>query len=97
MVPDYGKSQCENHSYSKTRLPDYHDSAANVTNSRFYFNLVTISEPIAASKEKHPVICDPIHENNITCCALSIVKTENWCIFCYQRYSSAVGIFPFEL
>jgi len=27
MVPDYGKSQHENHSHSKTRLLDYHDSA----------------------------------------------------------------------
>jgi len=29
MVPDYGKSQHENHSHSKTRLPDYNDRAAN--------------------------------------------------------------------
>jgi len=36
MVPEHGKSQHENHSHSKTRLPDYHDSAANVTNSAFY-------------------------------------------------------------
>jgi len=35
MVPDYGKSQHKNPSHSKTRLPDYHDSAANVTNQRF--------------------------------------------------------------
>jgi len=28
MVPDCGKSPHENHLHSKTRLPDYHDSAA---------------------------------------------------------------------
>ena len=36
MVPDYGNNQHENHSHSRIRLPDYHDSAANVTNSAFY-------------------------------------------------------------
>jgi len=36
MVPDCGKGQHENHSHSKTRLHDYHDSVANVTNSAFY-------------------------------------------------------------
>jgi len=41
MGPDYGKSQHENHSHSKTRLPDYHVSAAIVTNSAFYSNCVT--------------------------------------------------------
>jgi len=59
MVPDYGKSQHENHSHSKTRLPDYHDSAANVTNSAFYSNCVAVSGPIATSKQKHPVISWP--------------------------------------
>jgi len=43
MVPDYGKSQHEKHSHSKTRLPDYYDSATNVTNSTFYTNCVTAS------------------------------------------------------
>jgi len=36
MVPDYGKSQHESRSHSKTRLHDYHDCVANVTNSAFY-------------------------------------------------------------
>jgi len=31
-VPDRGQSQRENHLHSKTRLYDYHDSAANVAN-----------------------------------------------------------------
>jgi len=53
MGPDYGKSLHENHSHGKTRLPDYHDSAANVTNSAFYSNRVTASGPIATSKQKH--------------------------------------------
>ena len=44
MVPNYGKSQHENHSHSKTRLPDYHDSATNVANSAFYSNCVAVSQ-----------------------------------------------------
>jgi len=32
-APNYGESQRENHSHSKICLPDYHDSATNVTNS----------------------------------------------------------------
>jgi len=56
MVPSYGKNQHENHSHSKTRLPDCYDSAANVTNSAFYSNRVTANGPIATSKQKHPVI-----------------------------------------
>jgi len=40
--PDYGQSQHKNHSHSKTRLPDYQDSAANVTNSAFYSSYVTL-------------------------------------------------------
>jgi len=32
-VPNRGQSQRENHLHSKTRLHDYHDSAANVANS----------------------------------------------------------------
>jgi len=56
MVPDYGNSQQENHSHSKTSLPDYHDSGANVTNSVLYGNCVTASGPIATSKQKHPAI-----------------------------------------
>jgi len=59
MVPDYDKSQHENHSRRKTRLPDYHDSAANMTNSVFYSNCVTASGPIATSNQKHPVILWP--------------------------------------
>jgi len=43
----------------KTRLPDYHDSAANVANSAFYSNHVTASRPIATSKQKPPVILWP--------------------------------------
>ena len=39
MVPDYGKSQHENRSHNKTRLPDYHNSAGNVTNSAFSVSL----------------------------------------------------------
>jgi len=54
--PDYGKSQYENHSHSKTRLPDYHDSAANVTNLAFYSNCVTANGRIATSKQEHPAI-----------------------------------------
>jgi len=59
MVPDYGKSQRENYSHIKTRLLDYHDSAANVTNPAFYSNCVTASGPIAISKQKHPIILWP--------------------------------------
>jgi len=47
-VPDYGQSQRENHLHSKTRLLDYHDSAANVVNSAFYFNGFTASRPEVA-------------------------------------------------
>ena len=56
MLYDYVKSQHENHSQSKTRLPDYHDSAANVTNSALCSNCVAASRPIATFKQKHPVI-----------------------------------------
>ena len=59
MVPDYEKSQQENHSHNKTRLPDYHDSAANVTNSAFYSNCVAASRPMATFKQKHTVILWP--------------------------------------
>ena len=55
-VPDRGQSQREKHLRSKTRLHDYHDSAADVANSAFYSNRVTASRPIATSKQKHPVI-----------------------------------------
>ena len=53
-VPDHGQNQRENHLHSKTRLPDYHDSAANVANSAFYSNGVTDSRPIATPKQKKP-------------------------------------------
>jgi len=76
-VPDYGQSQYENHLHSKTRLHDYHDSAANVVNSAFYSNCVTTSRLISTSKQKHPVIFWRIHKNNITCCALSIGKNKH--------------------
>jgi len=49
-LSDYGKNQHKTHSHSKTRLPDYHGGAANVTNSAFYSNCVTASGPIATSK-----------------------------------------------
>jgi len=76
MVPDYGKSQHENHSHSKTRLPDYHDSAANVTNPAFYS--VSLPADLQPLPNKNALsFCDPFHKNNITGCALSIVKTEN--------------------
>jgi len=75
-VPNRSKSQREDVVYSKTRLLDYHDSAANVTNSAFYSNRVTTSGAIAISKQKHCVIYDQIHKNNITCCALSAGKAE---------------------
>jgi len=55
-VPDHGKSQRESHSHGKTRLLDYHDSDGNVTNSAFYYNLVTAGGPIATFKQKHLVI-----------------------------------------
>jgi len=58
-VPDRGQSQRKNHLHSKTRLPDYHDSAVNVANPAFYSNRVTASRPIATSKQKHPVILWP--------------------------------------
>jgi len=58
-VPDRGQSQRENHLHGKTRLPDYHDSAANVANSAFYSNRVTASKPTPTSKHKHPVILWP--------------------------------------
>jgi len=44
------------HLHSKTRVLDYHDSAANVVDSAFYSNRVTASRPMATSKQKHPVI-----------------------------------------
>jgi len=55
-VPGCGQSQRENHLHSKTRLLDYHDSAANVANSAFHSNRVTASRPIATSKQKHPIM-----------------------------------------
>ena len=51
MVPDYGKGQHKNHSHNKTRLPNYHDRAANMTNSAFLF-CVAASGPTATSKQK---------------------------------------------
>jgi len=50
MVPNYGKSQHENHSHSKTRLSDYHDSAAIVTNSAFHINCQSFFDPIHKNK-----------------------------------------------
>jgi len=76
MVPDYGKSQHENYSHSKTRLPDYHDSAANVANSAFYSKCVTTNDLQSLPNKNTQSFCDPIHKDNITCCVLSIVKTE---------------------
>jgi len=75
-VPVHGKSQRENHSHSKTRLFDYHDSAANVINSALYSNHVIASWPTATSKQHTLSFCETIHENNITCYELSIGKTE---------------------
>jgi len=75
--PDRGQSQCKNHLHSKTRLLDYHDSAANVANSAFYSNRVTASRPIVTSNQKSQSFCDPIHKNYITCCALLSGKTKN--------------------
>jgi len=42
-VPDQGTSQIKNHSYSKTRLLDNHDSADNVTKSGYYSDHVIAS------------------------------------------------------
>ena len=75
-VPNHGQSQHVNHLHSKTCLLDYHDCAANVANSAFYSKRVTTSRPIATSKQNTLSFCDLIHKNNITCCALSIGKTE---------------------
>jgi len=50
---------------------DYHDRAANVANSAFY----SMSPPadLQPLPNKNTLsFCDPIHKNNITCCALSI-------------------------
>jgi len=75
-VPDRGQSQRENHLLCKTRLLDYHDSAANVANRAFYSNCVTGSRRITTSNQKTLSCCDPIYKNDITCCALSIGKTK---------------------
>jgi len=48
-VLDHGQSQRENHLHSKTRLHDYHGSAANVANSAFCSNRVTVSRPTASA------------------------------------------------
>jgi len=58
-VLDHGQIQRKNHLHSKTRLHDYHDSAANVANPAFYSNHVTASRPTATSKQKHAVILWP--------------------------------------
>ena len=58
-VHNHGQRQHENHLHSKTRLHDYHDSVANVAISAFSSNRATTSRPIAASKQKHPVILWP--------------------------------------
>jgi len=79
----------------KTRL---HDSAANIANSAFSSNRVTTSRPsYSYFHTKTPSFCDPIHQNNIAYCALSIGKTNKYCVFCCQGYSPAVVIFQFEL
>ena len=57
MVPDYGKSQHKNPSHSKTRLPDDHDSAANVTNPAFYS--VSLQRACSHFQTKTPVILWP--------------------------------------
>jgi len=67
-------NQCENHLHSKTRLHDYHDRAANVANSEFYSSRVTARKPIATSYKNTLSFGNPIHKNNIACCALSIGK-----------------------
>jgi len=58
-VPDRGQSQRKKLLHSKTRLHDYHDSAAYAENSAFYSNHVTDRRPIAISKQKHLVILWP--------------------------------------
>ena len=58
-VPNRGQSQRKKHLHSKTRLTDYHKSAANVENSALYSNHVAASRPIATSKQKHLVMLWP--------------------------------------
>jgi len=65
----------------KYGMANFHDSAANVTNSAFYYsNRVTTSGTITMKPRPNKntqSFCDPIHnKNNIICCALSIGKTE---------------------
>jgi len=54
-VPDHGQSQHENHLHSKTRLPDYNDSAANVPNSAFYSKTFHRQQTYCHFQTKHPV------------------------------------------
>jgi len=51
-ISDHGKSQHKSHSHSKTHPLDYRGSAANVTSSAFYYNLVTACGPIASDESK---------------------------------------------
>ena len=48
-----------------------------ILQTAFYSNHVTASRPIATSKQKKLSFCDPIHKNNITCCAFSIGRKKN--------------------
>ena len=62
MLPDYGQSQHENHSHSKTLLLDY--SAANVANSAFCSGVTDTLPSVCASLTKAIVHC------NCTCDSL---------------------------
>jgi len=48
--PIMARVNTKNHPHSKTRLSDYHDNAANVTNSACYSDCATACGPIATSK-----------------------------------------------
>jgi len=47
--------QSRKHSYGRTRLPNYHDSAANVANSAVCSNCVAANGPIATFTQIHSV------------------------------------------
>jgi len=71
-----------------TRLLDHHDTMTVLLKlqTQHFILIVSLPADLLPLSNKNTLTCyDPIHKNNITCCALSIGKTKN-------VYFSARGI-----
>jgi len=89
MVPNYGKSQHENHSHSKTRLPDYHDSTTNLANSAVYSNCVAVSQWRIQTRRLGGAVKLRGAKNVFTCLKTKGCMRQSLCVT--QRRLSFVG------